>query len=99
MESEKYYFAGGFYFMQNGKDVYFGAVRPTGGLPYVTKNPNGLSLTSHHSSLYVLSDNLERATLVHLRSGGVRNSPSIIGIPEKLQREFKKVIAENNFYE
>lgn len=99
MESEKYYFAGGFYFMQNGKDVYFGVVRPTGGLPYVTKNSNGLSLTSHHSSLYLLSDDFTNATLVSHRSGGVKNSPSIIGIPEKLRKEFKQVIAENKFYE
>jgi len=100
-EQNKYYFAGGMYYENNnphGKTI-FGAVRPTGGLPYITNNPNGLYLTSHHSSLYVLSDDLSTATLVSYRSGGVCESPKMVVLSEKLVSEFKKVISGNRFYE
>lgn len=100
-ESVKYYFAGGMYYENNNRsnDLVFEAVRPTGGLPYITNNPNGLSLTSHHSSLYVLSDDLSTATLVYNRSGGVELSPKTVKLSERLVSEFKQVILSNNVYE
>lgn len=100
-ESVKYYFAGGMYYDDNNprKGLIFEAVRPTGGLPYVTNNPNGLSLTSHHSSLYVLSNDLSTATLVSNRSGGVGLSPKSITLSEKLVSEFRQVILLDNVSE
>lgn len=100
-EQIKYYFAGGMYHENNNprNKMIFNAVRPTGGLPYITNNSNGLSLTSHHSSLYVLSDDLSTATLVSYRSGGAGTSPKTVVLSEKLVSEFKRVISENIFYE
>lgn len=100
-ESIKYYFAGGMYYKNNNprNETVFDAVRPTGGLPYVTLDSNGLSLTSHYSSLYVLSNDFSIATLVSERNGGVIQSPKKINLSEKLISEFKQVISTNNFYE
>jgi hypothetical protein len=97
---ENYYFAGGMYYENGNKnDIHFDAVRSTGGLPYVTKNENGLQLTSHHSSLYRLSDDFTKAYLVYTRNEGVVSSPICIGLSDKLQKEFKQVIELNNFYD
>jgi hypothetical protein len=95
----EYYFAGGMYYNKNSTDLVFNAVRPTGGLPYVTKNKKGLSLTSHHSSLYSLSEDLTEAYLIDSRSGGVSVSPAHIKLSKELQIEFKQVIDKDFFYD
>jgi hypothetical protein len=93
-----YYFAGGKYYNKN-KKLEFMLVRPTNGLPYVTSNPNGLSLTSHHSSLYLLSNDFSKGFIYSYRSGGAGFSPDEIELPEKIQKELKKSIEVNGLYE
>ena len=44
-----------------------GPVANEGGVPYITKNVNGLRLTSHHANLYVLQDDGKTAELVNYR--------------------------------
>jgi hypothetical protein len=96
---KQYFFAGGIYYKDDThKETYFGAVRPTNGLPYITKNKNGLSLTSHHSSLYLLSDDFTEAILVDYRNGGVRKSPYNVKLPQKLVEKIKQSVANKNFY-
>ena len=93
-----YYFAGGMYGMDR-ENLEFGAVRPSGDrLPYITESEKGLSLTSHHASLYRLSEDLREAELVAHRNGGVVQSPYKVQLSEKLQDEFKQVIEIGKFY-
>ncbi|MCX6165164.1 MAG: hypothetical protein NTU73_09970 [Ignavibacteriae bacterium] len=71
MKEEKVvlYVAGGEY--REGKKYVFNLVRPTNGLPYVTIYPSELDLTSHHSHLYKLSDDLKTVILVEKRADGL----------------------------
>lgn len=94
--NQRYYFAGGMY--GNHNNIKFGSVRPTKGLPYITLSDKGLGLTSHHSSLYLLSKDLTEAYLIDPRSGGVAPSPVKVKLDKEMQEEFKKVISQGNFY-
>lgn len=93
-----FYFAGGIYFRNNGKNTEFDAVRPTGGLPYITDSDRGLQLTSHHSSLYLISPDFTEAWLIDKRSGGVDESPYTVKLSDKLQAEIKESISVNGLY-
>ena len=71
---ETIYVAGGYYETCPGKPREFGLVSSSGhDKPYLTKNANGLKLTSHHANLYCLSKDLKFAMLVELRCPGVSN--------------------------
>lgn len=94
----KYYFAGGMYWEEDNKKMSFDAVSPSNGLPYITTDKNGLVLTSHHSSLYQLSDDLSEAFLVDYRQGGQGQSPRRVKLSEKLSNEFKQVIEQGRIY-
>lgn len=96
---KKYYFAGGMYYKEDGKTLYFGAVRPTGGLPYLTLSKNGLSLTSHHSSLYELSKDFRKATLINHRSGGVTESPKHVTLSENMVKKLKESRKTKRFFD
>lgn len=94
-----YYFAGAIYYTDTTSyKTHFEAVRSTNGLPYVTTDKNGLDSTSHHSSLYRLSEDLMTAHLEKHRGGGVIESPKKVKLSEKLQNEFKKIINNKDFY-
>lgn len=95
---QSFYFAGGIYFKNNGNKKEFDAVRPTGGLPYVTDSDRGLNLTSHHSSLYIISPDFTEAWLVDKRSGGVDESPYTVKLSDKIQAEIKESISVNGLY-
>jgi hypothetical protein len=54
--NEKIYVAGGVY--KKGDKRVFSLVRPTGGRPYITRNPDQLfRSTCHHAHIYEVLDN------------------------------------------
>lgn len=102
------YFAGGFYHSHYewgplGKRVdirEFGMVSPSGkGKPYLTKNPKGLRLTSHHANLYRLSEDGKRATMVDNRCGGVGLGRHTVALTEEQQRLIQESIRTNYFFD
>lgn len=66
--------------------------------PYLTKSPKGLSLTSHHSSLYRLSDDMKTAELIDYRNGGNGRSPLSIELSNDQQRYIKASIDADYFF-
>lgn len=101
---ETYYFAGGLYYNnynrpQDGTNFDIVSAGYEGALPYITKNARGLSLTSHHSSLYRLSEDFTEAFLVDHRNGGVISSPSHVKLSLELQAKVKQSIAKGEFYD
>jgi hypothetical protein len=98
-----YYFAGGLYYNnynRTSEGTHFDAVSAgSGHLPYVTLNERGLRLTSHHSSLYRLSNDFTEAFLVDRRNGGNEPSPRKIALPVELQEKIKKAIESEDFYD
>ena len=96
VESREYYFAGGLY--KEGDDYYFDAVRPSNGLPYITKINTGLKLAEHHSSLYQLTTTLWGAKLVDYREGGAAASPTFASLSDELHDEIVRSIESNEFY-
>lgn len=90
---KQYYFNGGMY-LKNGynKEEEFGAVRPTNGLPYVTEDPKGIPCTSHHSSVYLLSEDFKTARLIW--DNGTVPSPKEVELSWELRSELSQAIKE-----
>lgn len=98
-----YYVAGGNY--QKGLNWEFNLVRPHGDEPcYITKNSNGLRLTSHHSSLYTVVETEKGYVLTRVQHR-MLNSPRQISVLkysalwDYLHRSIKYAEANNKFYE
>lgn len=60
----KYYISAGAYYNYSTDRYELGIVGPTKGLPYITTDPKGIPHTSHHSSVYELSEDFNEAYLV-----------------------------------
>ncbi len=97
---DTFYFAGGMYHSKGkNKEPEFNVVRPSEeSLPYVTKDPKGLTLTKHHSSLYQLSPGLSEAILIDRRNGGVAPSPVHVKLSAQLISELRRSIDRGVFY-
>ena len=88
---KQYYFNGGMYLKNASRQEYeFDAVRPTNGLPYVTEDLNGIRCTSHHSSIYSISEDFKIATCI--KDNKTVPSPKKVELSEKLQKEFATII-------
>ena len=90
MEVEKmsYYFAGGMY--KENDRLVFGAVHPTKGLPYVTKSPRGIPVTSHHSSVYLISEDFTKALLI--KNNGTVPSPREVELSLSLKERLRRAV-------
>lgn len=105
-----YYVAGGMYLTEQKElRVFhikeFDLVRPSGKQPcYITKNPNGLALTSHHASLYGIKETDDGYMLTRVRHD-IYDSPANIFIKRNtdlhsyLSYSIVYAEANNKFYE
>ena len=93
----KIYFAGLMVNHANGAAPTFEFVSASGSkLPYLTRNKDGLKHTSHHASLYKLSDDFKTATLVDRREG---NGPIITKLTVEQQVCFGIAVKNNYFFD
>lgn len=105
MEHKTYYFAGGMYHQYGcgleklSVEEHFAAIHPQNGIPYLSKNRNGLVHTAEHASLYQLSEDLWEGILVDYRSGGSGHSPERVRLSPELRDKFIRAIHEHLFYE
>lgn len=65
--------------------------------PYLTHCADGLRLTSHHSSLYKVSDDMEYASLIKPRNGGNGASPNNIKLTVGQKQSIQNSI-DNNYW-
>lgn len=96
------YFAAGFY-DDPTKPKYektFGLVKPSGenALPYLTHDPKGLWLTSHHANLFQLSEDGKKAIMVDCRNLDVGQA-SVVVLTEEQAEELRKAIEANHFFD
>lgn len=96
------YFAAGMYCNQHQQSdnltfklVHAGSADPR---PYLTKSPNGLQLTSHHASLYALSEDRSEAVLVDPRHGGVAPSPKRVKLSQEHRDLIEQAIRDDYFF-
>lgn len=96
------YFAAGMYHEHNQQSdnltfklVHADATDPR---PYLTKSPNGLQLTSHHASLYTLSEDRSEAVLVDPRHGGVAPSPRRVKLSQEHRDLIEQAIRDDYFF-
>ena len=105
MDQTVYYIAGGMYHHYGcgmhrlSEEEHFAAIHPTNGIPYLSKNPNGLRQTADHASLYRLSDDFNEASLVDYRGGGTGHSPARVQIPPELREKIIRGISGSLFYD
>lgn len=102
-----YWFCGGEYLTGNRvcckEERAFRAVRPTKGKPYIARSAaaaaNLFHLSKHHSHLYMLSEDMQMATLVQRgeSSQELLPAPQKVTINFELRTEFQAQISENDF--
>ncbi|MDF2880258.1 MAG: hypothetical protein K0R54_815 [Clostridiaceae bacterium] len=86
----KYYFNGGLYKIGFADNRKFDAVSPSNGLPYVTNSKEGIRNTSHHSSVYQISEDFKTAKLI--KDNGTVPSPKNVNLPYDLEIKLRKSV-------
>lgn len=93
----RYYFAGGLYplsikhlFDTNPK-MEFGAVHPTGGLPYIWTDLASVKHISHHASVYEITKDFDTALLV--KDFGTVKSPKRVSLSLDLKDKLIQSVA------
>lgn len=66
---------------------------------YLTHNSKGLSLTSHHSSLYQITSDLKSALLVDYRHGGNGISPESYELTEEQKKYIQNSIDSEYWFD
>jgi len=105
MNQDTYYFAGGMYHQYGcglekiSEQEHFAAIHPQNGIPYLTRNPQGLRQTADYASLYRLSEDLWEGVLVDNRNGGSGHSPERVRLSPELRDKIVRGIHDRLFFD